>query len=113
MSKAALALLLASGIAQPVSTARHTYACSRTMTGVGTLLGFVRWCGRSADLARSGASGLGTIGSGRSGFGDLPHYVPTRRVDDPEGLFTGWMLLTYHKRAIAPAILGRPERELV
>lgn len=34
-------------------------------------------------------------------FGDFPHYVPTTRFDDPDKLFTGWMLLSYHKPAIA------------
>ncbi|MDV6330236.1 family 43 glycosylhydrolase [Asticcacaulis sp. 201] len=30
-------------------------------------------------------------------FGDFPHYVPTGKVDDPDSLFTGWMLLSYRK----------------
>ncbi len=30
-------------------------------------------------------------------FGDFPHYVPTSKIDDPEKLFTGWMLLSYRK----------------
>ena len=34
-------------------------------------------------------------------FGDFPHYVPDHRVADPEALFTGWMLLSYRKRAQA------------
>jgi xylan 1,4-beta-xylosidase len=34
-------------------------------------------------------------------FGDFPHYVPTTNVDDPERLFTGWMLLSYRKSVAA------------
>ena len=34
-------------------------------------------------------------------FGDFPHYLPTRKWADPEELFTGWMLLSYRKRATA------------
>jgi hypothetical protein len=30
-------------------------------------------------------------------FGDFPHYVPTSKFDDPDTLFTGWMLLSYRK----------------
>ena len=30
-------------------------------------------------------------------FGDFPHYVPKSRFDDPDKLFTGWMLLSYRK----------------
>jgi hypothetical protein len=30
-------------------------------------------------------------------FGDFPHYVPTSKFDDPDQLFTGWMLLSYRK----------------
>jgi hypothetical protein len=39
-------------------------------------------------------------------FGDFPHYVPDHRVDDPDSLFTGWMLLSYHKPAAASSTLG-------
>ena len=31
-------------------------------------------------------------------FADFPHYVPTGKIDDPDNLFTGWMLLSYRKR---------------
>jgi hypothetical protein len=41
-----------------------------------------------------------------SRFGDFPHFVPTRKVDDIEGLFTGWMLLSYRKPATASSTLG-------
>jgi len=39
-------------------------------------------------------------------FGDFPHYVPDGKVDDPESLFTGWMLLSYRKPARASSTLG-------
>ena len=41
-----------------------------------------------------------------SRFADFPFYVPTSRVDDPDSLFTGWMLLSYHKAATASSTLG-------
>lgn len=41
-----------------------------------------------------------------SRFGDFPHYVPAEKVDDPESLFTGWMLLSYRKRATASSTLA-------
>ncbi|GAA3889344.1 family 43 glycosylhydrolase [Sphingomonas limnosediminicola] len=34
-------------------------------------------------------------------FGDFPHYVPTTKFDDPDSLFTGWMLLSYRKPIVA------------
>jgi hypothetical protein len=34
-------------------------------------------------------------------FGDYPHYVPDRKIDDLNGLFTGWMLLSYKKAVVA------------
>ncbi len=40
-------------------------------------------------------------------FGDFPHYMPESRVADPEKLFTGWMLLSYRKRAWASSTLGK------
>jgi xylan 1,4-beta-xylosidase len=33
-------------------------------------------------------------------FGDFPHYAPTSKFDDPDSLFTGWMLLSYRKPVI-------------
>ena len=39
-------------------------------------------------------------------FADFPHYMPTRKVADLESLFTGWMLLSYRKRATASSTLG-------
>lgn len=42
-------------------------------------------------------------------FGDFPHRMPTTHVTDPESLFTGWMLLSYHARAMASgAVAGHP-----
>jgi hypothetical protein len=41
-----------------------------------------------------------------SRFGDFPHYAPTKKVDDPESLFTGWMLLSYRKAASASSTMG-------
>ena len=40
-------------------------------------------------------------------FGDFPQYVPTAKVDDPDSLFAGWMLLSYHKSAIASSTMGK------
>ena len=34
-------------------------------------------------------------------FGDFPHYVPKSKFDDPDSLFTGWMLLSYRKPVMA------------
>jgi xylan 1,4-beta-xylosidase len=34
-------------------------------------------------------------------FGDFPHFAPTNRFDDPDSLFTGWMLLSYRKPVTA------------
>jgi xylan 1,4-beta-xylosidase len=41
-----------------------------------------------------------------SRFGDFPHYAPTSKIDDPESLFTGWMLLSYRKAASASSTMG-------
>jgi hypothetical protein len=38
-------------------------------------------------------------------FGDFPHRMPASRVDNPESLFTGWMLLSYRKRAMGSSTL--------
>lgn len=32
-----------------------------------------------------------------SGFGDFPYKVPTKKVESPDELSTGWMLLSYNK----------------
>ncbi len=39
-------------------------------------------------------------------FGDFPHWMPEGKVDDPESLFTGWMLLSYRKPATASSSQG-------
>ncbi|MBW8880674.1 MAG: discoidin domain-containing protein, partial [Asticcacaulis sp.] len=41
-----------------------------------------------------------------SRFGDFPHYVPTAKIEDPEALFTGWMLLSYRKPMTASSVQG-------
>jgi len=41
-----------------------------------------------------------------SRFGDFPYYVPTKKVADPNSLFTGWMLLSYRKPASASSTMG-------
>jgi hypothetical protein len=41
-----------------------------------------------------------------SRFGDFPHYAPTSKIDDPESLFTGWMLLSYRKTASASSTMS-------
>jgi hypothetical protein len=33
-------------------------------------------------------------------FGDFPHYAPKSKFDDPDSLFTGWMLLSYRKPVV-------------
>lgn len=39
-------------------------------------------------------------------FGDFPHWMPEGKVEDPESLFTGWMLLSYRKPATASSSQG-------
>jgi hypothetical protein len=34
-------------------------------------------------------------------FGDFPHYAPKSRFEDPDSLFTGWMLMSYRKPVTA------------
>jgi xylan 1,4-beta-xylosidase len=34
-------------------------------------------------------------------FGDLPHYLPTKKWNNKDELFTGWMLLNYRKTVTA------------
>lgn len=41
-----------------------------------------------------------------SRFGDFPHFAATGKVEDPESLFTGWMLLSYRKPATASTTTG-------
>jgi xylan 1,4-beta-xylosidase len=39
-------------------------------------------------------------------FADFPHFMPTGKVSAAEDLFTGWMLLSYRKRADASSVRG-------
>ena len=41
-----------------------------------------------------------------SRFGDFPQYVPTKKIADPNSLFTGWMLLSYRKAVSASSTMG-------
>lgn len=34
-------------------------------------------------------------------FGDFPHYLPKKSVEDHESIFSGWMLLSYKKSCLA------------
>jgi hypothetical protein len=38
-------------------------------------------------------------------FGDLPHYLPSRKWENKDELFAGWMLLSYRKPALASSEL--------
>ncbi len=38
-------------------------------------------------------------------FGDFPHFVSTGKWSAPDELFTGWMLLSYRKPALASSVL--------
>ena len=44
--------------------------------------------------------------SASSRFGDFPHFAPTAKVEDPDSLFTGWMLLSYRKPVTASSTMG-------
>jgi xylan 1,4-beta-xylosidase len=37
-------------------------------------------------------------------FGDLPHRLPTKKWEDKDELFTGWMLLSYRKKVTASSV---------
>ena len=41
-----------------------------------------------------------------SRFQDFPQYMPTKKVDDPNSLFAGWMLLSYRKAVAASSTMG-------
>jgi xylan 1,4-beta-xylosidase len=41
-----------------------------------------------------------------SRFQDFPQYMPKKKVDDIDSLFTGWMLLSYRKAASASSTMG-------
>ncbi|MEO7988875.1 MAG: discoidin domain-containing protein [Chryseolinea sp.] len=38
-------------------------------------------------------------------FGDLPHYLPTKKWTNRDELFSGWMLLSYKKPATSSSVL--------
>ena len=38
-------------------------------------------------------------------FGDFPHFLPTKKWERADDLFTGWMLLSYHKPCMASSTL--------
>lgn len=46
-------------------------------------------------------------------FGDFPHFVPNKKIDNPEDLFTGWMLLSYRAKATAYSYIGGHEPDFV
>lgn len=37
-------------------------------------------------------------------FGDFPHYLPTKKWENKDELFTGWMLLSYKKTVTATSV---------
>ncbi|HTL56001.1 MAG TPA: family 43 glycosylhydrolase [Candidatus Limnocylindrales bacterium] len=39
-------------------------------------------------------------------FGDFPHYLPARKWQNSEVLFTGWMLLSYRKPCTASSVVS-------
>jgi xylan 1,4-beta-xylosidase len=39
-------------------------------------------------------------------YGDYPHYLPDAQIDYDQSLFTGWMLLNYHKPVRVSSTLG-------
>lgn len=39
-------------------------------------------------------------------FGDFPHYLPTKKWQHKDELFTGWMLLSYRKPVAASSVRG-------
>jgi hypothetical protein len=46
-----------------------------------------------------------------TGFGDYPMIMPDKKISAPEGLFPGWMLLSYNKKVEASSALdGFPEK---
>ncbi|MCU0448906.1 MAG: family 43 glycosylhydrolase [Bernardetiaceae bacterium] len=46
-------------------------------------------------------------------FGDWPHWLPTRRWQQKDELFTGWMLLNYRKPATASSTLDTLQAQRV
>lgn len=39
-------------------------------------------------------------------FGDFPHFLPTRKLANPEETFSGWMLLSYRKPVTSSSFQG-------
>jgi len=39
-------------------------------------------------------------------FGDFPHFIPQQRIDCPDSLFTGWMLLNFNKPVQVSSTFG-------
>jgi hypothetical protein len=37
-------------------------------------------------------------------FGDFPHYVPARKWENKDELFTGWMMVSYRKPCVASSV---------
>src|SRR2546427_1709000 len=37
-------------------------------------------------------------------FGDFPHYVPTRKWENQDELYTGWMLVSYRRPCVASSV---------
>ena len=38
-------------------------------------------------------------------FGDFPHYLPSKTLTNKDELFTGWMVLSYKKPAVASSVM--------
>jgi len=39
-------------------------------------------------------------------YGDYPYYLPDNKIENNDGLFTGWMLLNYNKPVMVSSTLG-------
>ncbi|HEX9958558.1 MAG TPA: discoidin domain-containing protein, partial [Fibrella sp.] len=46
-------------------------------------------------------------------FGDYPHYLPTKPLQNRDELFTGWMLLNYKKPVVASSTLATAPTDTV
>ena len=45
-----------------------------------------------------------------TGFGDFPYKLPTKKINSPEELFPGWMLLSYNKPVqVSSELPGHPK----
>ncbi len=47
-----------------------------------------------------------------TGFGDFPYKIPTKKINSPQELFPGWMLLSYKKPVQASSELAGHPKEL-